>query len=306
MCLPEALLEASLSNTVGLWRDRAAAHAFLLQRLQERLELFELNIAEARHAHFGLAGVEPADYLERWLELPGAGPLLAGIRFRNLDPGFPFLELQLGFSVAVFFVHFEALKSLLQQTFAVFQPRGFSLQVPASLAVPVSHKLWNLTFVGQPAAFALPDGFVLKAPSSENLAADYSQWSEAYRSWQLTQPQLQAWVSFEPLSTLQQAQQAGLLFYLCHDQVPIGLIAGERTAYFDRSAVLMLEEFILPTYQGQGLGACMQSAFFQQIQAAEPTVEVLWGTIFAGNTASQKTAARCGRQPWEKELFFSF
>ena len=292
-------VSAWLAQSAGLWTRADTAGAYLDARFGERLELAEPEVCRARHQAFGLPGTQPQDYAERLLSLPGQGRLLAGIRFRNLDPDFPFIELSGDLPLPELLARRTEIFTTLRQTFAVFRPRGLTLCLPAALAVPDA-RTWNLYLSGTPVAAGSWPDCELRRPAR---ILDQQAYLAHYRRWARLQPVLSTWVGPEAEADLEAALEADLYFRLDVRGQPVGLIAGRAAAYYDREGVYLIEQLVFPEYQGRGYGRILQALFQQAIRTR---FDCIWGTIHSENTASLQTALACGRSISEREVFWAF
>lgn len=289
-------LDAWLAQTQSLWADAGRARRYLARCFAERLELALPEICQQRQRAFGFK-VQAQDYAERLLELPGSGHLLAGIRFRNLDPDFPFIELASDLAWSAFFARLPEIKARLKESFKAFEPLGLTLRLPASLTPPSEALSWNLWLVGRPQAPDDPAGLELNRPAQP---MDYARYLAQYRLWGSFNPELAQWVSPESESSLLQAFEAGLYYQLQRGAEQLGLIAAHAADYYDRSGAYLVEQLIFPVYQGKGYAKLQQRLFQAQLLGA---YECIWGTIHADNQASLRTAQACGRQLSEREIY---
>ncbi|PKL74837.1 MAG: hypothetical protein CVV27_18440 [Candidatus Melainabacteria bacterium HGW-Melainabacteria-1] len=299
-----ALVAASLAHNVKLWSDAKAAETYLADLIQQRLELASPEVCQKRQAFFGLAKAE--DYAEQVLALDGA-TLLAGIRFRNLDPGFPFVELMTDLPPAELSARRPEIQTRLCQAYAPFAPLGMTLRLPAELDLPRA-EVWNLYLAGPPRPASAIESVIESASLSLRLRRparimDQQRLVAAYQIWSGQHPQLAGLLGPESNADLQSALEAGLYFECDAAAECIGLIAGHAAPYWDQQGVCVIEELIWPHCQGRGYGRIMQRLFQDAIA---PNYDCLWGTIHPLNQASLKTALRCGRSISEQEIFLRF
>lgn len=287
---------------------------------QERIELAEIAVALERHAFFELP-VEPHDYLEHpfQLTLPvneTAAPQTPefiegwlGIRFRNLDARTPFVDILTRQNPQLLWQHpsLQAqILALIHTHYAKFAPHGFTLTLPVSEQVPFlpSHQVWSQVWwqaLAQCPSLAHRPLHLHKLQGFD--ALDFERFQSQYQFWRLLHQDLAPWVQAASEEELQQSIAAGLCYRACTPEgEEVGLIAGLPSPYRDQHGVLMLEEFIYPTYQGQGYGKALQAEFIETLQHSQ--YEAIWGTIHSENTASWRTAQACGRQLTEQECFF--
>ncbi len=287
---------------------------------QERQELAKMPVATSRHTFFALP-VAPQDYLEHpfQLALPVNGssrpPAFIegwlGIRFRNLDARTPFVDILTRQDPRILLQdpHLHAqVRTVIQTHYAMFEPHGFTLTLPVAEPPEVgslpAHQVWSQVWWQKLAAcpqVAHRPLHLYPLKALEEL--DLERFQSQYQFWRLLHHDLAPWVEPASAEELQQSMAAGLCYRACTPEgEEVGLIAGLPSPYRDQHGVLMLEEFIYPTYQGQGYGKALQAEFIQTLQHSQ--YEAIWGTIHSENTASWRTAQACGRQLTEQECFF--
>lgn len=297
----------ALAEFRACWSDAEAATAYLASLVRERLELAESEVCRQRQAFFALEGIAAEAYAERLVALDGAA-LLVGIRFRDLDPGFPFLEVMADLPLAGLAERLPELKAVLREAFAAFAPRGMTLLLPAQDAAqqPLADALpgaeiWNLYLAGRPVdAPAQPaDGPALIRPAR----LDYADILAEFRRWGELSPELAGLVRPEPEADLQRALDAGLFYELWDQGTRCGLIAAEAKPYWDRRALCLIDELVFAPWQGRGMGKRLQALFHRAVSA---DFDCVWGTIHPRNQASLRTALACGRRIQAREVFLPF
>lgn len=308
------LSQGNLERHQQAWQDRLAKHR----------ELAQADVAAERQAFFNLPHI-PA---ERYRETPWAHQDLSGwmgIRFRNLDPRTPYVELWIAQAPehALRPQNLAALKQQVLEYYGIFDPLGFTLRVPVSQArqtqvdqdctrahLEIPHKVWSNYWAGplhslKAAISAQKKSAIRLSPASiDNF--DHARFQAQHQFWRLLNGPLAPWVEAAQPEELQDSMHHGLCFEAYNAQnEKVGLIAGLPEGYAGHPGILMLEEFIYPMYQQQGYGMAMQSAFIDNLYAHQPAESLLWGTIYAENEASWRTARACGRKVVEQECFIS-
>lgn len=282
-------------QTLGRWlspeRLNEGADQFLIP-LWERHEAPALAVefAEARP----VAGATADDYGTRVLDTP-AGPVLAGIRFKGGDLAQPFVEVAASFALSP--GAFEDLRRAVVSAFGVFSPPRMRLwRFPDEAAAPDADadQLLYAAPIAELRARPLPANFgeVVLGPAFDlgQLAALES----AYAAIEAADPVLGAEIGPADADELRQCLEEGLLFDAHIDWDWAGMVAGRSEPFFGAEGVLMVEELLVAEQRGRGLGACLQRHFIERLMPAGGAM--LHGTIHASNTASRRTAERCGRE----------
>lgn len=293
-----AFISVALSQQRKLWTDEAAASAYLKSLIDERLSLNQPEILAKRRDFFELPGTRPEDYREQLISVPG-GRLLAGIRFRDLEREFPFLEIHSDLPLDQLLAQRETVTARLQEAFRVFAPLGMTLRLPPH-QVYARTEVWNLYLAGPLRLSEARADYQLVQPQQ---IIDYTRFLAEYQAWGRQHPELAGRVSPESVGDLQDAFDAGLYFELQVQGQTVGLIAGQASPYWDRSGLYIIEELVFLNQQGQGFGRSLQALFQQTLR---DRFDCIWGTIHPQNQASLKTAQACGRKITEQEVFFRF
>ncbi len=303
---PAFVAQALIQNR-AVWSNEQLARHYLQTQFKERFELNDPAICQQRCDFFAIPDSCPEDYCEKFVAVPG-GRLLAGIRFRNLERGFPFLEVQADLSWQGILAHWPEIVRALQRVFGVFSPRGLTLRLPANQPLPAQAEIWNDYLVGPlkqrddiaQTHPAFSPAYQLIQPAQ---ILDQARYLEEYRRWGEQHPELAGRVSPESAQDLQDAHQAGLYFELQVQNQVVGIIAGQSVPYWDQQGLYVIEELIFVDQQRKGYGRILQTLFQQALQNQ---FNCIWGTIHPQNKASLHTALACGRQITEQEVFFSF
>ena len=90
-----AAADDGLHALVHRWRTREQRLAALTRELDQHLDVAVRDLDWARDfaTHQPASGAPPELYLDRWLPAAGGLSVLAGPRYRNRDPGRPFVEV---------------------------------------------------------------------------------------------------------------------------------------------------------------------------------------------------------------------
>lgn len=265
-----------------------------------RYELAAQDVAAARVDRIG-APVSEADMCERLLEF-GDGRLgIAGLRYRNLDPDFAFIDLKLSFRVQDP-ATLTSLAAAVSSEYGHLKPRGFTFHEEPGLGFAQAD-LWTTIMSGSIAAAAkqvgpFPSGLDISWPST---AADtHPEYQHEHAAWRKATHLLAPYVRESSQKTFQESAAAGLLMVLHDDHGFAGLVAGRIDGILGQSGLCMVDLFLTERMRGNALAPVLQAAF---LAGQESNVETVWGHIHARNLPSLKTAHRLGRRPVQQEYF---
>ncbi len=258
------------------------------------------DVVAARIARLGL-NVSPRAMTERLFEASDERSTVSGLRYRNLDPTFPFVAVKTTARVndveAV-----DALAAQVTEAYSGVGVRGFTFWEQPGLDLPVA-ECWATVMAGSISAAAaderdLPALLTISWPASvTEVIADYQHEHQAWRS---DNPGLASFVSESDPEELQEAADQGLLMSLRDDQGFAGLVAATISPIFGRRAVCMLEIILTERLRGKGLASAVESSFLAGQRSGADTV---WGQIHAENLPSLRTAHKLRRRPVQQEYF---
>lgn len=268
--------------------------------LESLAQLASPEIVNERLKRLGVS-LSPDDLKERVLYNDGVRVAVSGLRYKNLDLGFPFVALKLNFRPDHDGV-IQTLKKLVRETYAQSAPRGLTLLEKPDQDLEQS-AIWNSVVAGPMeigTALELPSGFEIRFEKS--FTDRHDTYLKAYETWRSNNPQLAAFISPESREDLEVAASKGLLASLFNGNVWCGLVAAESSPLFGKKGLYLIEVFVDSRQQGQGLGLKLQSQFVSQLK---DQFELVWGHIHAENKAAHITALRLGRKVIQQEYFFS-
>ena len=261
------------------------------------------DVVAARIGRLGV-NVSKWNMAERLLEDSGERTVVSGLRYRNLDPEFPFVAVKSTARVN----NAEAVDTLAAQVAEDYRGvgvRGLTFWEQPGLDLP-SAESWATVMAGPLGVAARADGRDLAGTvavswpeAATEIFADYSR---EHRAWRYETPELASFVSESVLDGLQEAADQGMLMSLRDDHGFAGLAAATVAPLFGRRAVCMLDMFLTERLRGKGLAPAVQSTFLAGQRSGADTV---WGHIHAGNAPSLRAAQKLGRRPVQQEYFVS-
>lgn len=273
------------------------------KQFRELEELGEIEVARKRQQFFGIDHTKPEDYLERMIEIDSDRLLICGIRFKNLDPSFPFVEIHPSFRLNLNDI--EQIKKILRETFKIFPFLGFTVRNVIDDDVKQSNQpeIWSNYVVGEIERLKeiLPKAPLLVLEQPKELYI-YQQYLDEYATWRAENLELSHFVKEESEEDLQKALSQHLYFTAHISGQVAGIIAGLPEDYYGFPAVNLIDEFLFKDFRGRGLAAQLQGEFIQRLS---DSYRFIWGTIHNKNIPSLKTALKCGRRVFEREYFFA-
>ncbi len=259
------------------------------------------DVVAARITRLGL-NVSTEDMTERLLEASDERTAISGLRYRNLDPTFPFVAVKTTARVN----DLEAVVALAAQVTEAYRGvgvRGFTFWEQPGLDLSVAES-WATVMAGSLSVAATADERELPTPlaiswpdAATEVFADYQH---EHRTWRSDTPALASFVSESDQDGLQEAADQGLLMSLRDDHGFAGLAAATVSPIFGRRAVCMLEIFLTERLRGKGLAPAVESSFLAGQRSGADTV---WGHIHAENLPSLRTAQKLRRRPVQQEYF---
>ena len=261
------------------------------------------DVAATRISRLGV-NVSTGNMTERLLEDSGERTVISGLRYRNLDPAFPFVAVKTTARVN----DAEAADALAAQVAEAYRGvgvRGFTFWEQPGLDLS-SAESWATVMAGPLDVAAEADGRDLTGALTicwpEIAAEVFSDYQHEHQAWRSDAPELAPFVSESRQEGLQEAADQGLLMTLRDDHGFAGLVAATISPVFGRRAVSMLDVFLTERLRGKGLAPAVQCTFLTGQRSGGDTV---WGHIHARNIPSLRTAQKLGRRPVQQEYFVS-
>lgn len=295
--------------------DFTFAHGSLTPRREEALHglvaevegLLALNdeaVVAKRLARFKVGA--PADYRERMIELGRGRGMLCGIRWAGLNPEAPFVSVWPDFAVAAP-EDLDGIAAAVRSELGIFAPKHAALwlnpETPRIAELRAQGSTQLRVIAGIAAALRStprPEGYgdmTLEAPVDGSY---YEFYADAYRAFHAAQPELKDWVPLNDREEMEECRAAGLLFVARVGGERAGLIAAKPRPLLGQDGAYFTDILLTGAYKGKGLASALQRRF---IDLLPEEVEVVWGTIDAGNASSTRTALKIGRRIVREELF---
>jgi L-amino acid N-acyltransferase YncA len=219
--------------------------------------------------------------------------VLAGIRFRGMDAGLPFIDvLEVAAAVARAYAAFGPLCA----RFAVPDAVGFMKLLDAGFgpgsAVDMQIVAGLVRQLRVAPRVATYERVELKTGDPALLAA---RARDIYADLAAEHPVTALWATPTSAGSLEECASEGLLFDVAVDGRPAGVAAALREDAHGMTGFVVQEIALDRAHRGQGLGP----AVLQQLVARLPDrgSDVVWGSIHPDNVASMRNALRVGRRP---------
>ncbi|MGE0173945.1 MAG: hypothetical protein AB7T49_14205 [Oligoflexales bacterium] len=243
-----------------------------------------------------LAPGQPAENLaERIVRLTGKKVGIIGIRFKQLNPNYPFCQLQLNFTPSL--AEIETIKAIARRQFHSFSLKGMlirqSPQFNAGQAQKWSHTVWGHTKVEE---VELPK-VDLSWEKSVNFYAEYAREFEAFLC---DNESKRSFLRMESEADLNEAAEARLLLSIGDQSGWAGVIAGEVKSYHGYPCLYIFELFLCKRLRGQKLARPLEAYFLRSLSNR---FERVFGHIDDANQPSLRTAFSLGRSIIESEFF---
>lgn len=244
-------------------------------------------------------GLPQHTFLQRELTINNQR-FLTGPRYLGGDPAQPFIEI-----VARDGTLDYAAATAIMQEWQQLKPLKLRILLPAT--EPDIGITDQLIYLGKPASRSAPvdEELSLVMACQKDYSICITAINRAYRlSWH-TLPHLRDQLLATSRQELRDDIARGHVFLI----VWLGRIAGlmicapRRLAFIEGFQIM--DEVILPTYQGRGLAARAQQCLLQQLHHHLSQGKLLTGTILPGNTPSLRSAQNAGRRCVLKYHFFT-
>lgn len=247
-----------------------------------------------------IAGVPASAYQHRVITVENT-KLLCGIRFKGGDPNFPFVDL-IACDGEWDGEPTHTWADVIRSEFAEFQPRAMRYAVKPGA---------DFTMSGLPAKAAVDQHFLagpavgVGHPSidvAENLDW-FDDYESAFSRWQRKSP-IGGEVTPSTREDLESCLCGGRLVVWFDSGRFVGVAACSSNGERSLLGWCIVEEFVVPERQGEGIGTQLQKALIAELERETiGSRAIVWGTIHATNEASIAVATKCGREIVETWLF---
>ncbi|EFM18061.1 MULTISPECIES: hypothetical protein [unclassified Pantoea] len=244
-------------------------------------------------------GLPQHTFLQRELRINGQR-YLTGPRYLGGDPAQPFIEIVARDSVIDYAVADAIIKA--------WQPlKPLKLRVLLPATHPDIGFTDQLIFLSDPAAVTKPPdkNISLVKAARRDYPACLQMINNAYRASWHTLPHLRDQLMASSKQELREDIAAGHVLMIVWQGMLAGLMICERRRLAFIEGVQIMDEVIIPAYQGRGLAACAQQRLLQQLCHRPGVQELLTGTILPGNFPSVRSAQSAGRRCVLKYQFFA-
>lgn len=221
----------------------------------------------------------------------GEGTALLELRFRGLDPSFPFVEV-VGTEAPIDADTLPLLCAAARRCWPEVPLRCLGLWLaPHTTWRPPGEGDMLLVAGAREMISSEPGPLTVTLASLDNLAHA----KDAYAAFHAEYPELAPNVSMIDAADLAERIAAGTAVDVWLEGAWAGLFAVQPAPLLGAPGWLIIEEILAPQFRGRRLGAALQRA---GLAATVPAGAegMIWGTIHVGNLPSRRTAARVGRQ----------
>jgi L-amino acid N-acyltransferase YncA len=254
-------------------------------------------------------GAPPAAYAHRLLRAPRAPTLLAGIRFKGMDPAQPFVDL-LAWDAPL--QDPRAMRRALDRVRAAFADFGVDrvrVRWPGERPPPVpkarravdqwlvAGRLADLVARGRPFGFEAVE--VVRAHD----LGFFEPYRQAFARWQAGVGPRGVEVHPELREDLQACLEEGAVVVARAGGAWAGVMAARRTPERAIDGYAVHELFLDETLRGRRRAPVLQRHLIEALP--DHGRDCLWGTIHRTNAPSLRTALRCGRRVVETWWFLT-
>ncbi len=244
----------------------------------------------------------PSDYNYRVIQLESGRFLMMSIRFRNLNPMKPFVEVVHKDFPLIDSTDLAEIEHAVETNYQKFSPlwiRLFDLSGEIRKIASSRHLDCDFKYYGALAMDIIAQEVDETGSRIQLIKPDSLSFYEDYRAiYQELAPTSPLYgpeaVWFEPTESLQQALAEGSLFCVTVDNEWAGVFALRRgTERFLKGAYLV-EEVLRAKFRGRGLAAGIQRRVIRSMQIEKD--DFIYGHIMEQNLPAIRTAERVGRR----------
>ncbi|AMG56732.1 GNAT family N-acetyltransferase [Pantoea vagans] len=238
-------------------------------------------------------------FLQRELTINGQR-FLTGPRYLGGDPAQPFIEI-----VARDGALDYAAAAAIMREWQTIRPLKMRILLPATDPdIGITDQLIYLSVPGLHSA-SHDDEISLITACRKDYSLCSSAINRAYRASWHTLPHLRDQLMATSRQELRDDIAGGHVFLILWQDMVAGLMicVPRRLAFIEGFQIM--DEVILPAYQGRGLAARAQQRLLQQLHHYCDHDAMLTGTILPGNTPSLRSAQNAGRRCVLKYHFFT-
>jgi GNAT superfamily N-acetyltransferase len=295
--------DESLHPQVRAWVSRTDRLAALREEMRWAVSTATADMDFAR----GFAAAQPHSgqparaYLNRWVEVTDDLSVLAGPRYRGLDPNQPFVAID-ATSRRLDSVDALLLRGRIKAEFAPFQPGYVTIWDSAAAgAWPGSRSdLRNLAGrLGDLRRNQVPDE--LEARTAHTLDF-YRRYAEIHAGHVAADPAHALHARLEASDDLDELREAGTLFEVFADNSWAGVIAAEPAVSHGLRGYTVVELLLDPAFRGRGYGRHLGTLLARHLDARDE--EFLLGTIHVDNASAYRSAIASGRIDVGGEVLF--
>ncbi len=256
------------------------------------------EVIKSRAAHFG---VREALMREKLFFRDGARFIVSGLRFRSLNPNFPFVHFSANFSPTK-----SELLGFRERALAEYAPvplRGITIRQGPAYAPGISSEFWSHTLFGKIAdvpELALPGSLEARWEKGTSFFPAYQN---EYEKFFAENPEKKEFLRSEEAEDMEAAAEARLLMSVYDAEGWAGAIAGRAKELYGKPCVYLFELFLAGRLRGKGLAAPFEAHFLRELA---PRYSGVYGHISNSNPASLRTALAMRRSIVESELFFPY
>lgn len=252
-----------------------------------------------------IAGSDFEDYKYRSINTE-FGEIISSIRFLGGDLNKPF----------VFIVHkdfridsekqIKALGKILKEEYKLFKPQRIRWYSPDT-EIFFDNKdikgdlIYIYQFINRLKKEEFPSNFDKVRLKNADSLKWYKEYQKNYENLNQINPEFIEMAGMESRQTFRRLMKKGLLFEIMIDNQWAGIIAADKSSEKYFKGYVIFEELLTEKFRGRHFATAVQRHLIEKL--GSDNQEMLYGTIHAQNTPSQKTAYKAGRKKAGSYIF---
>jgi GNAT superfamily N-acetyltransferase len=225
--------------------------------------------------------------------------IIGGLRFRKLNPAFPFVHFLANFSITEDDI--ARFQELTKRTYGIARPRGFTIRQAPDLFKNTEHEKWSHTLWAR--TRDIPEASLPSSLSAAwNTQVDfYPDYEREYEEFFKLHSETAEYLKLESLSDLNRQAQDGLLLSVYDSLGWGGVIGGVALDFYGFPCLYIFEIFLAKRLRGKGIARTLQASFIRRLS---DRFSHIYGHINDANLPSLRTAHSLNRKVVESEYFF--
>lgn len=278
------------------------------QFLDQNTNLFRSNsFANEFKKNMNITGTKSDDFKNKIVFI-NEFPIIMGIRFRNLHPNYPFIDIIPSCDISSPDIY-KKLSQMAYDSYRIFNVNKLRMKCQQNYLDLIDSNInyqIDFGYYANQIENCTHKNFIhsIKLELTDPTLI-YDQMNKEFSDFQNEFQFLKNHVTIDPLENYQESYKENLFFSATLNGQTIGFISGGITQYFGNLGVLINSEILLKKYRKRGFGKIIQNLFIKKLFSTKKYPNFLvHGTINEKNIPSIKTALNNNRFPHLYEVFF--